>query len=323
MFIVNHPGPWQYYVNRPDNKGLNIMEIKSKYLKEQLLFEQYMSFQMQQQMLLSQNASGGGEVEPVPTPEPPTPVSTDFIIRIDTTLGNGLDSYIVPTRGELTYNYDVAWEEVGNSSNSGVVTNQTGNATINFPSSGQYDLSISGLFPAIYVNNSGDDLKLIDIVNWGDNEWQSMGRAFWGCANLSLYSATDSPDLSSVTDMSYMFQGATQFNGDISGWDVSNVTRMDSMFSNAQAFNQDISGWNVSGVTNMGFMFYNTNSFNQDISGWNVSNVTNMFAMFNNATSFNQDLSGWCVSLIPSEPTNFDTGAVAWFLPKPVWGTCP
>lgn len=59
MFIVNHPGPWQHYVNRPDNKGLNIMEIKSKYLKEQLLFEQYMSFQRQQQLLMSQNASGG------------------------------------------------------------------------------------------------------------------------------------------------------------------------------------------------------------------------------------------------------------------------
>ena len=41
------------------------MEIKSKYLKEQLLFEQYMSFQMQQQMLLSQNASGGGRVRTV------------------------------------------------------------------------------------------------------------------------------------------------------------------------------------------------------------------------------------------------------------------
>ena len=62
MFIVNNPGPWQYYVNRPDNKGLNIMEIKDKYLREQLLFEQFISFQMQQQMLLSQNVSGGGRV---------------------------------------------------------------------------------------------------------------------------------------------------------------------------------------------------------------------------------------------------------------------
>jgi hypothetical protein len=59
MFLINHPGPWQYYVNRADNKGLSLMEIKNKYMKEQLLFEQHMSFQMQQQMFLQQQASGG------------------------------------------------------------------------------------------------------------------------------------------------------------------------------------------------------------------------------------------------------------------------
>ena len=63
MFIVNHPGPWQFYVNRPDNKGLPIMEIRDKYLREQLIFEQQLSFLQQQQMLMS-NASGGGGVFP-------------------------------------------------------------------------------------------------------------------------------------------------------------------------------------------------------------------------------------------------------------------
>ena len=62
MFIVNNPGPWQYYINRPDNRGLPLMEIKDKYMREQLLFEQYVSFQMHQQMLMSQNASGGGRL---------------------------------------------------------------------------------------------------------------------------------------------------------------------------------------------------------------------------------------------------------------------
>jgi hypothetical protein len=41
MLIINDPGPWQYYVNRPDNVGLPLMEIKDKYMREQLLFEQY------------------------------------------------------------------------------------------------------------------------------------------------------------------------------------------------------------------------------------------------------------------------------------------
>jgi hypothetical protein len=61
MFLVNHPGPWQYYLTRPDNKGLSLIEIKNKYMREQLLFEQYISFQMQQQMILQQNISGGGD----------------------------------------------------------------------------------------------------------------------------------------------------------------------------------------------------------------------------------------------------------------------
>ena len=73
----------------------------------------------------------------------------------------------------------------------------------------------------------------------------------------------------------------------------------------------------------MGWMFYLI-SFNQDISSWNVSSVTNMAAMFRKASSFNQDLSGWCVSLITSEDVyDFDTGATAWVLARPVWGTCP
>jgi len=70
-------------------------------------------------------------------------------------------------------------------------------------------------------------------------------------------------------------------------------------------------------------MFYQATSFNQDIGAWNVSGVQNMDSMFRDAQAFNQDLSGWCVSLIPSTPTDFDTGASVWILPKPVWGTCP
>jgi hypothetical protein len=60
MFHISNPGPWQLYVNRPDNKGLSIMEIRDKYLKEQLLFENYINFQRHQQLIIQQKMSGGG-----------------------------------------------------------------------------------------------------------------------------------------------------------------------------------------------------------------------------------------------------------------------
>lgn len=130
-------------------------------------------------------------------------------------------------------------------------------------------------------------------------------------------------NVSSVTDMSSIFSSANYFNQNIGLWNVSNVTDMTYMFANANAFNQNIGAWNVSSVTNMGDMFGGTSAFNQDISGWNVSGVTTMSGMFYNATAFNKNLSTWCVSLIPSEPFLFATGATAWVLPKPIWGTCP
>ena len=39
--------------------------------------------------------------------------------------------------------------------------------------------------------------------------------------------------------------------GHISLWDTSNVTNMSSMFDGATNFNQDIGNWNTSNVTNM------------------------------------------------------------------------
>ena len=57
-----------------------------------------------------------------------------------------------------------------------------------------------------------------------------------------------------ITDMSYMFYNTT-FNEDISSWNVSTVTDMSYMFNTADAFNQDISSWDVSNVTDMQYMF--------------------------------------------------------------------
>ena len=132
-----------------------------------------------------------------------------------------------------------------------------------------------------------DAVKLLSIDQWGSQVWTSMLRAFTGCTNLEG-NATDTPDLSSVTDMGSMFLYAIAFNQDIGSWDVSSVTNMGGMFSDATVFNQDIGSWNVSSVTDMNFMFYGALGFtNHDLSGWSVNNVIYYSNFFLNAGSGN------------------------------------
>ncbi len=102
-----------------------------------------------------------------------------------------------------------------------------------------------------------------------------------------------------MTSMFALFQGAPNFNQDISIWDVSNVTNMEFMFNAAKAFNQDISTWDVSNVTSMTHLFSGTDmTFNQNLASWNIGNVTSMSNMFANVTSLSREnytstLMGW------------------------------
>ena len=116
-------------------------------------------------------------------------------------------------------------------------------------------------------------------------------------------------DVSTITDMSYLFVGGmifgsanrhpvlSEFDGDISDWNVSNVTNMEDMFSHCKytGNNGDISKWDVSKVINMGYMFADS-KYNGDISNWDVSNVIYMAGMFYNCSKFNGDISNWDVS---------------------------
>ena len=84
--------------------------------------------------------------------------------------------------------------------------------------------------------------------------------------------------------------------GHISNWDTSQVTDMSRLFNNATDFNQPLNDWDVSNVTDMSQMFYEATAFNQPLNDWDVSGVTNMINMFTRALAFNQPLNDWDVS---------------------------
>ncbi|MBI9045471.1 MAG: BspA family leucine-rich repeat surface protein [Anaerolineaceae bacterium] len=220
----------------------------------------------------------------------------DFVITVKTdNQGSSTNTqFTIPTYSGDTYNYNVDCDNDG----SDEVTEATGSYTCNYASADTYTIRIKDNvgdgtgFPHIYFNDSGDKLKLLTIEQWGTGKWTSMADAFEGCQNLNS-SATDDPDLLSVTDLSNMFKGATAFNADINGWNTSNVTNMTRMFAYADNFDQDLSSWDTSKVTNMSGMFHGTSIFDQDISSWDTGFVINMSSMFDSATAFNQDIGGW------------------------------
>ncbi len=71
---------------------------------------------------------------------------------------------------------------------------------------------------------------------------------------------------------------SSDFNGDLSSWKPSSVSDMSYMFSGATAFNRDLSNWDVTAVTDMSGMFNEATSFNGDLTNWKPSSVTDMKA---------------------------------------------
>ncbi len=219
-------------------------------------------------------------------------------------------SITIPTTGS-GYNYDI---DFGDGT---ILTNVTGSATHTYTQPGAYHVSITGDFPQIYFNNTGDKNKILNIVQWGNLEWMSMEKAFRGCQNLRIY-ATDIPDLSQVTNMSYMFQNASQFNQHVNNWDVSNITNMKGLFAGSTVFNMSLNDWNVSNVTDISEILGGAINFNRPLNNWDVSNVTDMQWMFSGATLFNQPLNNWDVSNVMSMKGMFNR-ALAFNQPLESW----
>ena len=258
-----------------------------------------------------------------------------FKVKTDNPGKTASDRFLIPAMTDtFAYDYDVDCDSDGTYE----VTGADGNYTCVYPAAGIYTISIRGDFPDPWLgggkfsnkDDKNDGEKVLSVEQWGTIAWKSMASAFKGCPNMDV-NATDIPDLSGVSDMSYMFAGThnikhgnfnqwnvsritnmyhmfawSVFNQDISDWNTGNVTTFSSMFCCNNSFNRDIGRWDTKNAISMEEMFHDSRAFNQDISDWNVGKVTDMSYMFASAYDFNQDLSAWDVSNVTTMFAMFD-----------------
>ncbi len=233
--------------------------------------------------------------------EPPLPYDGPWIFEVTTTVSDEIFTF-----GVEDANITIDWGDGSNNT-----YNYTGAQFINhqYASAGSYDVSITGtatrvVFCGFNFTPCGTQRLLTDIKTPIPISFGLTSSSFmFSMTEIESFSAIDFFDeaSSNITNMSYMFDRATSFNHDISGWDTSRVDSMTHMFFGATAFNQNIGNWNTSNVETMSSMFSGASSFNQDISSWNTSNVTtSMSGMFYGASSFNQDIGGWNTSSVVS-----------------------
>ena len=218
-----------------------------------------------------------------------------FVTKWQTNIKEATDSTVslnFQITGSTGY-YLVDWNCDGNMDQ---LVDVDGKITHDYTTPGTYNICIKSFAPIAFYAPSltGDErAKLLEIKQWGNIKWSSFKNAFQGMPNLKL-TATDLPDLSRVTDMSFAFANNTNFTGNeyMNGWNTINVQNMKGMFKSSPKFNSPIGNWKTDNVTDMSEMFFQTSAFNQNLTNWNLGNVTTVRDMFFASRFNNGDPAG-------------------------------
>ena len=168
------------------------------------------------------NGSGSGSTEP----EELVPFSSTWKV----TASDKTITLPLVDDAMYTYNFTVDWGD--GSPISEITSFDDADKTHTYETAGDYNLVIEGTLEAWSFNNveDGDKDKILSVENFGDLGYTNLSGAFHGSTNLSAFAGGVT---SAVTDMTSMFEGATNANPDVSNWDVSSVTNMTNMFNSS------------------------------------------------------------------------------------------
>lgn len=212
-----------------------------------------------------------------------------FVILVDTTLaGSASDTMIIPTisSGHGGYDCTVDWGD-------GTTDTYTGtNPTIShtYAAGGEKTIKISGTFPRIYFNNTGDKAKLLSVLNWGNYGLgvADQQRAFRGCVNNTSIAEDWKLD-EWLTEGTYMFYD-NQLTFLPDNMTLVSLTEGTFMFG----FNQLTSlptGMTLSALTNGAFMFLentiNTTDYSELLVNIAANNVNTGVPFHGGSSKYN------------------------------------
>ena len=216
-------------------------------------------------------------------------------VKTDNAGTSSSTQFTVPTVSGGVYDCFVEWKSTEGSR---ITTWDDADWTHEFTSASTYEVNVYGAITGFRFNNGGDKLKLLEISEWGAFGAADQNQIFYGCTNLTI-TATDILDIAGQVNLHGLFRDCSSITTipGIESWDTSSIINVFNMFNGATNFNDDISGWDMSSATSFSNMFKNATSFDQDLGSWDVTSVTAATNMFYGVTlstaNYDALLIGW------------------------------
>jgi len=186
----------------------------------------------------------------------------------------------------------------------------------------QKSTEVSGLNTIVYrdfifsdngTTNDGLNLNAITTsTNMAVNDFDSISLSRAGSSLLNYTGTVPSglPTLLLNSSLTRMFEGATNYNQDVSSFDVSTVTNFNASFKGATNFNQNLESWDISSATDMSNMLDNTDlsvaNYSDTLIGWNnLQNTPSNITLRASTLSYNDDGEIAYNNLTDSQGTNW------------------
>jgi hypothetical protein len=167
------------------------------------------------------------------------------------------ETFTIPCQNLGTFNATVDW---GDGSTSTITAYNDADLAHEYAVAGDYRISVTGTFPNIYFFNTGTSKdKVISVDNLGAVGWETFDYAFWGCSNMTSFTAgtCDTTGIDSLRNLVRDNANLVDFDG--RGMDTSAVTNMSRALLGLGVMNTcKISEWNVEAVTAWNFTAQDT-----------------------------------------------------------------